>query len=291
MSEQPVRIAFIGGSGLYDMPQLTDREERSIQTPFGKPSGDIIIGTLSGERVAFLPRHGRGHIYTPSEVPYQANMYALKTLGVERVIAISACGSLREDFAPGHIVVPNQLYDNTKDERGRSFFGNGLVAHVGVADPFCTHTSEALSQSVAISGGTVHNGGIFITVEGPRFSTKAESNVFRAWGASIIGMTTSPEAFLAREAEMCYAVMAHVTDYDVWHESAEPVTVEMVIRTLTQNLEIAQRAVLDLVPRLAGMERTCACGDALRDAIITDRTKVTPEQITRLNPLIGKYFS
>lgn len=291
VSEHPVRIAFIGGSGLYDMPQLTDREERSIQTPFGKPSGEITIGTLSGERVAFLPRHGRGHIYTPTEVPYQANIYALKSLGVERVIAISACGSLREDFAPGHIVVPNQLYDNTKDERGRTFFGNGLVAHVGVADPFCPETSAALAQSVDAAGGTVHNGGMFITVEGPRFSTKAESNVYRAWGASIIGMTTSPEAFLAREAEMCYAVMAHVTDYDVWHESAEPVTVEMVIRTLNHNLEIAQRAVLDLVARLAQMDRACPCESALRDSFITDRSKISPELITRLGPIVGRYFT
>src|SRR5688572_11212732 len=269
------------------MPQLTDREERSIHTPFGKPSADIIIGTLSGERVAFLPRHGRGHIYTPSEVPYQANMHALKTLGVERVIAISACGSLREDFAPGHIVVPNQLYDNTKDERGRTFFGGGLVAHVGVADPFCLDTSAALVQSVDAAGGTGHDGGMFITVEGPRFSTKAESNVFRAWGASIIGMTTSPEAFLAREAEMCYAVMAHVTDYDVWHESAEPVTVEMVIRTLHANLQIAQQAVTSIVPKIAQMERTCLCGHALQDAVLTDPNHISADALQRLELLIG----
>ena len=289
MSDQKVRIAFIGGSGLYNMPQLTDVEERQVDTPFGAPSGPIVIGTLAGERVAFLPRHGRGHIYTPTEVPYRANMYALKTLGVERVIAISACGSLREDFAPGEIVVPSQLYDNTKGQRQQSFFGGGLVVHVGVADPFCGDLNSVLAESVREAGGTVHEGGMFITVEGPRFSSRGESNVYRSWGASIIGMTTSPEAFLAREAEMCYSVMAHVTDYDVWHHSEEPVTVEMVIRTLQANLQIAQQAVTSIVPKIAQMERTCLCGHALQDAVLTDPGHIPAETLQRLELLIGKY--
>jgi 5'-methylthioadenosine phosphorylase len=291
VTNEIVRIAFIGGSGLYNMPQLTDVEERRIDTPFGPPSGPIVIGKLSGERVAFLPRHGRGHVFTPSAVPYRANIYALKTLGVERLIGISACGSLREDYAPGHIVIPTQIYDNTKGHRAHTFFGDGLVAHAGVANPFCEDMNVVLAQSVQTAGGTVHEGGTFITVEGPRFSTKGESEIYRAWGASIIGMTASPEAFLAREAEICYATMAHVTDYDVWHQSEEPVTVEMVIRTLQANLEIAQRAIANLIPTLAQMDRTCDCGHALRDAIITDRTQIPAETIQRLKPIVGKYFS
>lgn len=291
MSDEPVRIGVIGGSGLYNMPQLTDVEERQIETPFGPPSDSIVIGTLGGVRVAFIPRHGRGHIYMPGEVPYRANIYALKTLGVERVIAVSACGSLREDYEPGHIVIPDQLYDNTKDERGRTFFGDGLVAHIGVADPFCPELSHHAAESVRQAGGTVHEGGCFVTIEGPRFSTKGESNVYRSWGMSIIGMTTSPEAYLAREAEMCYTVIAHVTDYDVWHEAEGPVSVEMVIRTLNENLELAQRSLLNLVSTLAEAERTCTCGEALATAIITDRRKIPPETIERLKPIVGKYLS
>lgn len=291
MTDERVRIAVIGGSGLYNMPQLTGVEERNVDTPFGAPSGPIVIGTLNGERVAFLPRHGRGHIYTPSEVPYQANIYALKTLGVERVIAVSACGSLREDYAPGDIVIPDQIYDNTKDERGRTFFGEGMVAHVGVADPFCADVNAALVQSVRQAAGRVHNGGTFITIEGPRFSTKAESNIYRSWGAAIIGMTTSPEAFLAREAEICYSVMAHVTDYDVWHESESPVTVEMVIRTLQANLAIAQQALIHLVPVLASMDRQCPCQHALQDALLTDRSQIPAEMLRRLRPLVSKYIA
>jgi len=290
VNNQPVRIAVIGGSGLYDMPQLTDIETRTLETPYGPPSDAITIGTLNGERVAFLPRHGRGHIYLPGEVPYRANIYALKLLGVERVISISACGSLREDYAPGEIVIPDQLYDQTKSDRGRTFFGQGLVAHIGVAEPFCSHLSEALAESVREAGGRVHEGGCFITVEGPRFSTKGESNVFRSMGMSIIGMTTSPEAYLAREAEMCYAVMAHVTDYDVWHESEEPVTVEMVIRILQENLRLAQHAIANLVARLAGSERICNCQHALANALLTDRQHIPAETIQRLRPIVSKYL-
>lgn|SRR5574341_39626 len=290
MTDQVVRIGVLGGSGLYQMPQLTDVEELNIDTPFGPPSDAVIVGALNGVRVAFIPRHGRGHVHLPGEVPYRANIYALKTLGVERVIAVSACGSLREDYAPGHIVVPDQLYDNTKRERGHTFFGDGLVAHVGVADPFCPDLNRHLSASVAGAGGTVHDGGAFVTVEGPRFSTRAESNVYRQWGMSIIGMTTSPEAYLAREAEMCYSAMAHVTDYDVWHESEEAVTVEMVIRTLNANLDIARQALANLVTRLADAPRRCDCGHALAAAMITDRRRVPADLIERLRPIVGRYF-
>jgi 5'-methylthioadenosine phosphorylase len=223
-------------------------------------------------------------------VPYKANIYALKSLGVEQIIAVSACGSLREDYAPGHIVIPDQLYDNTKGYRDHTFFGDGLAVHVSVADPFCPDLSSLLAESVRAAGGTVHDGGAFVTIEGPRFSTRGESNIFRAWGMSIIGMTTSPEAFLAREAEMCYAVMAHVTDYDVWHESEEAVTVDMVIRTLSQNVEIAQNAIRNIVIKLDGRKRTCECPDALSDALITNLHKVPAETLQRLDLVIGKYL-
>ena len=290
MSDPAVRIGVIGGSGLYKMPQLTDVEEHDIDTPYGKPSDTIIIGTLNGVRVAFLPRHGRGHVYTPSDVPYRANIYAMKLMGVERLIAVSACGSLRTDYAPGDIVIPDQLFDNTKDERGRTFFEKGMVGHVGVADPFCPDLSTWLADAVENAGGTIHRGGAYVTIEGPRFSTRAESNVFRQWGMSLIGMTTSPEAYLAREAELCYGVMAHVTDYDVWHEAEEPVTVEMVIQTLSKNLSIAQNALISLVAEIAGRDRPCDCPHALASALITDQRKIPADTLERLEPLVGKYL-
>src|SRR5688500_18107666 len=254
-------LAIIGGSGLYDMPGLQNAREYDLDTPFGKTSAPIVVGILEGEQVAFLARHGIGHHITPSEVPYQANIYALKSLGVERIISISACGSLQEEFAPGHIVIPDQIYDNTHG-RARSFFGEGFVAHISVADPFCPDLSNQLESVVRSTGGVTHRGGSFITIEGPRFSTKAESNTYRSWGMSIIGMTACPEAFLAREAEICYATMAHVTDYDVWHVSEAPVTVEMVIQTLNKNTAIAQEAVRLLAGTL-DHERRCDCGHAL----------------------------
>ena len=286
----PVRIGVIGGSGLYQMPELADIEERRIDTPFCPPSDANIIGTLAGQRVAFLPRHGRGHVLTPSEVPYRANIYALKSLGVRQVIAISACGSLREDFAPGHVVVPDQVVDRTKDERGRSFFGDGLVALVSVADPFCAELNQIVADAVADAGGTVHRSGTYITIEGPRFSTRAESALYRAWGMDIIGMTTSPEAFLAREAEMCYSVMAHVTDYDVWHEVEEDVSVDMVVQTLNANVRLAQRALLGVVERLSGGIEDCACYHALETALITDPSRIPAETRQRLDLLVGKYL-
>ncbi len=289
MADTPVRIGIIGGSGLYQMEGLTDVEERRISTPFGDPSDVIVIGTVEGVRVAFLARHGRGHRITPTEVNYRANIYALKTLGVEQVISISACGSLREHLHPGEIVIPDQVFDFTK-KRAYTFFGNGLVAHIGVADPFCPRLSALLAEAVEEAGGKVHRGGRFITIEGPRFSTKAESFTYRAWGMDIIGMTTSPEVFLAREAEMCYAVMAHVTDYDVWHETEEPVNVEMLLATLAANAQLAQQAIRILVPRLAAAERACECGSTLATALIT-QPDLIPEQVRRdLAPIVGKYL-
>lgn len=284
-----VKIGVIGGSGLYAMPELADVETTSVDTPFGKPSADIVIGTLRGKRVAFLPRHGKGHLYTPTTVPYRANICALKMLGVRHIVAVNACGSLREDYAPGHIVIPDQLYDNTKAERGRTFFDTGLVAHVSVADPLCAELSDQVAQSVRTVGGVVHQGGTFVVVEGPRFSTKGESNIFRQWGCSIIGMTTCPEAFLAREAEICFTTMSHVTDYDVWHESEEPVTVEMVIETMHRNLEIAQKAIADVVEKL-DEDRTCSCHTALDDAILSDRAAISQEALARLRPIVGRLF-
>jgi 5'-methylthioadenosine phosphorylase len=284
---EKVTLAVIGGSGLYNMPGLQNTQEREVSTPFGKPSSPIILGELEGQRVAFLARHGIGHYITPSEVNYRANIYALKTLGAERVVSISACGSLREDYAPGHIVIPDQIFDNTKG-RARTFFGEGLVVHVSVADPFCPDLSAQLESATRKTGATVHMGGSFITIEGPRFSTKAESHTFRSWGMSLIGMTTSPEAFLAREAELCYAVMAHVTDYDVWHVSESPVTVDMVIQTLNKNTEIAQEAFRNLV-RDFSKERACDCDQALASAIITRKDVIPQATREKVDLLIRKY--
>lgn len=287
MPEAPV-LGVIGGSGLYDIPAITDKETVEIDTPFGSPSSPIVIGTLGGRRVAFLARHGIGHWISPSEVNYRANIYALKKLGAPSIVSISACGSLRADYVPGDIVIPDQLFDFTRI-RPRSFFGEGLVVHVGVADPFCTDLSSQLHQAVVKAGANVHMGGTLITIEGPRFSTKAESNTFRAWGMSIIGMTACPEAFLAREAGICYATMAHVTDYDVWHVSEEAVSVEMVVRTLMKNTEVAQVAIEKMLESLAP-ERTCNCASALKDAIITNPSRVPEETKQKLALLLGDYL-
>jgi len=285
---EKVSIAVIGGSGLYHMAGLQDTKEYNMDTPFGRPSSPIVVGTLENTRVAFLARHGYGHHLTPSEVPYRANIYALKSLGVERIISISACGSLREDYAPGQIVIPDNIFDNTKN-RDRSFFGKGIVAHIGVANPFCYDLSTMIQEAVVTTGAVTHRGGSLIVIEGPRFSTKAESQAFRAWGMSIIGMTTAPEAFLAREAEICYATMAHVTDYDVWHESASPVTVEMVIQILNKNTQKAQEAIRNLVRGLT-IERTCDCKDALSTALITDPKVISSETRNKLNILTCKFL-
>jgi 5'-methylthioadenosine phosphorylase len=288
MGEQPV-LGILGGSGLYKMQGLEGIEERKVETPFGEPSSPIVMGSLHGRRIAFIARHGIGHWLSPSEVNYRANIYALKMIGVERVVSVSACGSLREDYAPGEIVVPDQLLDNTKG-RKRTFFEDGLVAHISVAQPFCPHLSGLIADGVEAVGGTVHRGGSYITIEGPRFSTATESNTYRAWGMSIIGMTTSPEAFLAREAELCYGVMAHVTDYDVWHVSEESVSVELVIRTLKANAELALQGISRLVSELPE-SRECDCGNALEKAIITRPESIPKETRKRLALLVDRHLS
>lgn len=284
-----VKIGVLGGSGLYGMEGLTEREVREVETPFGRPSSPITIGEIEGREVAFIARHGIGHSLSPTEVNYRANIYALKELGVERVLSVSACGSLREDYAPGEIVVPDQLYDNTK-ERDKTFFEGGYVAHVDVADPFCLDLSEYVANSVETAGGSVHRGGGYVTIEGPRFSTRLESNTYRAWGMSIVGMTTCPEAFLAREAEMCYSVMAHVTDYDVWRTSEKPVTVEMVFKIIKKNTELARGALVELVKALPA-ERTCDCGQALESALTTQARHIDPAARERLRIFVDRYLS
>ncbi len=284
---ETIELAVIGGSGLYDMSGLENVREYYLETPFGKPSSPITVGKLDDKRVAFLARHGIGHHILPTEVPYRANIYALKSLGAERIISISACGSLREDYAPGNIVIPDQVYDNTKG-RERTFFGEGLVAHVGTADPFCEDLSRQLEDAVRATGVVVHRGGTYITVEGPRFSTKAESHIYRSWGMSLIGMTTAPEVFLAREAEICYAVMAHVTDYDVWHVSEAPVTVDMVIEILNKNTQTAQQAIRHLVYGL-NPARKCDCEHALANALITQRNAIPKATKKKLELLVKKY--
>ena len=286
---ETIRIGVIGGSGVYDLPGLTDVEEINIQTPFGAPSDKYILGTVHGERVAFLARHGRGHLINPTKVNYRANIWGFKSLGVEYLISMNACGSLKEEIEPGHIVIPDQLFDRTR-QRATSFFDEpGLVVHASVADPICPNLADILYRAVAATGKTVHKGGDFVIIEGPRFSTKSESRVFRQLGFSVIGMTAIPEAFLAREAGMSYAIIAHVTDYDVWHESLEPVTVEMVIKTLLDNAAAAQQATLNAIEMLKGAPPT-PWADALKDAIITNRNKIPQELKGKYQLLIGKYL-
>ena len=284
---EKVNLAVIGGSGLYNIPGLQNTQELEVSTPFGNPSSPIVVGDLEGQHVAFLARHGLGHFITPTEVNYHANIYALKELGAERLVSISAVGSLREDYAPGHIVIPDNIYDNTKN-RKNTFFGKGLVVHVSVADPFCPDLSVQVEDATRKTGATVHTGGSLITIEGPRFSTKAESHTYRAWGMSLIGMTASPEAFLAREAELCYVTMAHVTDYDVWHVSEAPVTVEMVIETLNKNTQTAQEAIRNLARNLSE-KRDCECSKALEGALITRKEFVPAATREKIDLLIKKY--
>lgn len=284
-----VTLGVIGGSGVYDLALLQDVQEMQISTPFGDPSDALVVGTLAGLRVAFLPRHGRGHHIMPSEVNYRANIYALKSLGVEYVVAISACGSMREELAPRHIVVPDQIFDRTKG-RPNTFFGDGIVAHVSFDEPYCPVLSSMVYQAVQETGATVHRGGTFVVIEGPQFSTKAESRIYRQWGVDIIGMTALPEAKLAREAEMCYACMAHVTDYDVWHQTEEPVTVAMLTDNLRANATVTKQALTYLAPMVAqNRERTCKCASALETAIVTQREHVPEESKRKLKLLIGKY--
>lgn len=287
--ENKIDLAILGGSGMYSMPGLLDSVEVIPETPYGVPSAPIVIGTLEGRRLAFLARHGIGHVLSPTAVPYRANIYALKQLGVERIVSMSACGSLREDFAPGDIVIPNQLMDFTR-RRSLTFFEDGLVAHVSVANPFCPDLSAQVFQAVSSVGVTVHDSGVLVTIEGPRFSTRAESNTFRALGMSIINMTTAPEAFLAREAEICYCVMNHVTDYDVWHISEEPVNVEMVVEILKRIVDVNQQTVNSLAKNLRS-QRDCECRDALSNAFITEVEYIPDEVLERLQPLVSRYFA
>jgi len=282
------KIGVIGGSGLYEMEGLTDVEEVKVNTPFGEPSDLIVIGTLEGQRMAFLPRHGRGHRIMPSELPSRANIYALKSLGVEHIIAISACGSMKEEIHPLDMVIPDQIFDRTRG-RINTFFGGGIVAHISFDEPFCPNLSALLYQSAKQAGARVHKGGTYVIIEGPSFSTKAESRIYRGWGVDIIGMTVLPEAKLAREAEICYTVLANVTDYDVWHASEEPVSVEMLIDNLLKNAEMAKEIIKKIVPHIPEA-RNCPCSTALKNAIITSKERIPEKAKKDLGLLIGKYL-
>src|SRR6476659_3669727 len=281
-------IGIIGGSGLYDMAELTDREERRIETPFGPPSAPYVLGTLRGKRVAFLARHGAGHRLLPTELNFRANIYGFKLLGVEYILSASAVGSLKEQYKPLDLVIPDQFFDRTKG-RVSTFFGNGLVAHVGFAHPFCKPLSSRAFESARAAGATVHEGGSYVCMEGPQFSTLSESRLYRSWGMDIIGMTNLQEAKLAREAEICYATIALVTDYDCWHPEHDSVTVDLIIQTLMQNAKTAQLAIAEAITRLP-RERSCECGSALKHALIT-RPEAVPDKVKKdLAPIIGKYL-
>jgi 5'-methylthioadenosine phosphorylase len=283
---ETLSIAVIGGSGLYEMEGLTEMQEKKITTPFGATSDTIVVGTLEGIRVAFLPRHGRGHRINPSEVNHRANIYALKTMGVEQIISVSACGSLKQELAPRDMVFPDQLFDRTKS-RPSTFFEKGIVAHVGMANPYCLELSGRLYQSATGLGLRTHKGGTYVCIEGPQFSTKAESHVYRSLGFSVIGMTNIPEAKLAREAEICYASVALVTDYDVWKEDA--VTVDMVMGNLQANTANVKRLLKTVLPHVV-RARLCECAAALQYAILTDRKRIPAKIKKNLHPLIGKYL-
>jgi len=283
------RVAVIGGSGLYNMEGLGGLREVEMETPFGRPSDAIVLGELEGVPVAFLPRHGRGHYLTPAEVPYRANIYALKTLGVERAISVTAVGSLREEMRPGDLVVLDQLIDRTRG-RASTFFGDDIVAHVGFADPFCPQLRERLVRAAREAGARVHEAGTCVVMEGPAFSTRAESHLYRSWGAHVIGMTALPEAKLAREAEVCYGTLACITDYDCWREAAEDVTVGMVVETLRENVAVSQEVLRRVIAGLPE-ERACPCASALENAIITSSECISPETREKLAPLLGRYLT
>jgi 5'-methylthioadenosine phosphorylase len=284
------QIGIIGGSGLYQMPELKDVEEVKVETPFGSPSDAFIVGTLEGVRVAFLPRHGRGHRYTPTELPFRANIYAMKLLGVERILSASAVGSLQEQYAPLDMVIPAQFFDRTRARAHEStFFGSGIVAHVTFAHPVCAELGDVLEESCGAAEVRAHRGGTYLCMEGPAFSTKAESNVYRSWGMDVIGMTNLQEAKLAREAEICYATLALVTDYDCWHEEHDAVSVETVVEYLNKNVRNAQVIMREAVKRLSTLPRGCACGSALKNAIFT-APDLWPEATTKkLEAIIKKY--
>ncbi len=282
------KIGVIGGTGLYKIEGLTDIEEVNIDTPFGKPSDSIIIGRLEGVNVAFLPRHGRGHRLSPTEVPSRANIYALKSLGVEHIISVNSVGSFKKELKPGDLVIPDQLIDRTR-RRVSTFFGNGLVAHIPFAEPFCPVLSRILFGAAKEVGASVHFKGTYAAIEGPAFSTRAESRLYRSWGADIIGMTVLPEAKLAREAEICYASIACVSDYDSWEEKAKPVTVDIILDIMHKNIDTAKKIIKLAVTRMP-QKRDCHCATALKTALVTDPGLIPPEQKKKLELLIGKYL-
>jgi 5'-methylthioadenosine phosphorylase len=284
-----INIGVIGGSGLYEMEGLTQIKTVKMLTPFGKPSDDYLVGTLHGKRVAFLPRHGRGHRILPSDINYRANIYGMKKLGVERIISVSAVGSMKEEIKPGDIVIPDQFYDHTKHRRS-TFFGNGVVAHVGMADPVCADLGRILTEAGVKVGATVHRGGAYLCMEGPQFSTRAESIIYRSWNVDVIGMTNATEAKLAREAEICYSTIALATDYDCWHHSEEAVTVEAVLAVMKHNVETSKAMIREAVHMLSG-SRTCDCGEALRNTIMTPEKLMPAKTRKDLALIIGKYLN
>ena len=286
---QPV-VGVIGGRGLYEIEGLADVKEVRLKTPFGDPSDAYITGTLNGVQMVFLPRHGRGHRLLPSEVNYRANIYGMKTLGVKQIISVSAVGSMKEEIVPGHIVIPDQFFDRTQGKRASTFFGDGVVGHVQFADPICPGLSQQVAAAAKTAGATVHKGGTYICIEGPNFSTRAESNIYRSWGVDIIGMTNIPEARLAREAEICYATVALATDYDCWHEGHDDVSVEAVIAVIQQNVAMARKIIKETVDMIAAGQQTvaCSCPEALKYAVMTDRSLIPAETRAALQPLLGK---
>jgi 5'-methylthioadenosine phosphorylase len=285
---EKIGIGVIGGSGLYEIEGLSDVKTVRINTPFGKPSDAYIIGTLHGRRVAFLPRHGRGHRILPTEINYQANIYGMKKLGVDRIISVSAVGSMKEEIKPGDIVIPDQFYDHTKHRRS-TFFGNGVVAHVGMADPICATLADVLIEAGTKVGATVHKRGTYLCMEGPQFSTRAESLTYRTWNVDVIGMTNATEAKLAREAEICYSTIALATDYDCWHHSEEAVTVEAVLAVMKHNIETSKAMIREAIAMLHD-SRTCSCEEALRNTIMTPEKLMPAKTKKDLGPIIGKYL-
>lgn len=283
-------IGVIGGSGLYEIEGLTDLQEVTLDTPFGAPSDNYVTGMLEGVKLVFLPRHGKGHRLLPSEVPYRANIYGMKKLGVQRIISVSAVGSMKEAIAPGHIVIPDQFFDRTQGKRASTFFGEGVVAHVQFADPICHDLSAVLADAARKVGATVHQGGTYICIEGPNFSTRAESNIFRSWGVDIIGMTNIPEARLAREAEICYATVALATDYDCWHEAHDDVSIDAILEIIRKNVTTARNIIKQAVQVLK-QPPACGCGEALKYAVITDPARIPAQTRANLDLLIGRHLS
>lgn len=284
-----ITIGVIGGSGLYEMEGLTDLQEVTVDTPFGAPSDSYVTGILDGVKMVFLPRHGRGHRLLPSEVPYRANIYGMKRLGVQRIISVSAVGSMKEAIVPGHIVIPDQFFDRTQGKRASTFFGEGVVAHVQFADPVCRDLSAVLAVAARRVGATVHQGGTYICIEGPNFSSRAESNIYRSWGVDVIGMTNIPEARLAREAEICYATVALATDYDCWHEAHDDVSIDAILEIIRQNVATARNIIRQAVADLR-QPPVCGCSEALKYAIITDPARIPSQTRADLDLLIGRHL-